>query len=603
MKRLALLWLVPAVCVVAQSVDFSNSARVGELIRAGNMYLSLEDAIALALENNLDIELQRYALKVTRTELGRTAGGGVTRGVLFTVAEAPAGVGGPLSSLLTTPAVLGRATANSSVAANAVALSVLNGTTTNYSVQGTVAQSLGPALPSFDPSVTGQLAFSHQTAPQTAFSNVGANTLISNIANANAGVQQSFFTGGTAGLSFINNRQSLNSIKTDYNPFTGSSLGFTVTQPLLRGFGPALNRRFIRIAANEQRISSLIFRQQLMATVYGVVRLYTDLAALYEDEKVKAETLRLAEKLYGDVKAQVEEGTLAPVELTRASAQISSTRQDLINASGLREEQEAILKNVITRQGHEDAAVRAARIVPTGTLAVPETEEVRPVQDVMADAISNRPDLAQAGVQIENARIGLVGARNLTLPQVDIVGTVQNNGAAGAANPYGPLNNGTFLNGYGGLLDQIFTRKYPAYGIGLNVTLPIRNRVAEADLARDELQVKQSEIRLRQLQNQARLEVQDALIAMKRARAAYDAAVQSRLLEEQSLEAERAKFEAGASTSFFVIQYASLLAQARSTEVVARSSYMKARAALDRATGSILDRHNVSFDAAVKGRP
>lgn len=601
MRRLALIALVAAP-LLAQSVDFSNSARVHDLIRAGNMYLSLSDAIALTLENNLDIELQRYALRVSRTELLRTAGGGVTRGVLFTVAEAPAGVGGPLSSLLTTPAVLGRATANSSVAANAVALNVLNGSTTNYSVQGAVAQSLGPAVPVFDPAVTGQLNWSHQTTPQTAFGTVGANALVSNGVIANTGLQRGFASGGSAGLVFNNNRQSINSIKTDYNPYTGSALGFTATQPLMRGFGPALNRRFIRIASNEQRISSLIFRQQLIATVYGVVRLYTDLVALYEDEKVKVETLRLAEKLHSDIKAQVEEGTVAPIELTRASAQITSTRQDLANASGLREEQEAILKNVITRQGHEDPEVRAVRIIPTGTLEIPEKDEVRPVQDLMAEAIANRPDLAQAGVQIENSRIGLIGAQNLTKPQVDIVGTMLNNGAAGMANPFGPLSNGTFLNGYGGLLDQIFTRKYPTYGIGLQVTLPLKNRVAEADLARDELQVKQSEIRLRQLQNQARLEVQDALIAMTRARAAYDAAVQSRVLLEQSLEAEQAKFEAGASTSFFVIQYASLLAQAKSTEVVAKSSWVKAMAALDRATGGILDRNNVSMDAAIKGR-
>lgn len=601
MRRLALIALVAAP-LLAQSVDFSNSARVHDLIRAGNMYLSLSDAIALTLENNLDIELQRYALRVSRTELLRTAGGGVTRGVLFTVAEAPAGVGGPLSSLLTTPAVLGRATANSSVAANAVALNVLNGSTTNYSVQGAVAQSLGPAVPVFDPAVTGQLNWSHQTTPQTAFGTVGANALVSNGVIANTGLQRGFASGGSAGLAFNNNRQSINSIKTDYNPYTGSALGFTATQPLMRGFGPALNRRFIRIASNEQRISGLIFRQQLIATVYGVVRLYTDLVALYEDEKVKVETLRLAEKLHSDIKAQVEEGTVAPIELTRASAQITSTRQDLANASGLREEQEAILKNVITRQGHEDPEVRAVRIIPTGTLEIPEKDEVRPVQDLMAEAIASRPDLAQAGVQIENSRIGLIGAQNLTKPQVDIVGTMLNNGAAGMANPFGPLNNGTFLNGYGGLLDQIFTRKYPTYGIGLQVTLPLKNRVAEADLARDELQVKQSEIRLRQLQNQARLEVQDALIAMTRARAAYDAAVQSRVLLEQSLEAEQAKFEAGASTSFFVIQYASLLAQAKSTEVVAKSSWVKAMAALDRATGGILDRNNVSLDAAIKGR-
>jgi outer membrane protein len=605
-RRLAGLGLVAALAVAAQTgtpnVDFTNSPRVNELIRAGNLYLSLADAVALAIENNLDIELQRYALRVTGTETLRTAGGGATRGVLFTVSEAPAGVGGPLSSLLTTPAVLGRATANSSVSANALALNVLGASTTNLSIQGTVAQSLGPAVPVYDPVATGVLNWTHQTTPQTNLTSTGTNSLVTNTTLANAGIQQGFATGASASLAFNNNRQWLNSLRSGYNPFTGSNFGFNATQPLMRGFGAAVNRRFIRIAANEQRISSLVFRQQLIATVYGVVRLYTDLVALCEDEKVKQETAKLAEKLYGDVQAQVDEGTLAPVELTRANAQVFSTRQDLINASGLREEQEAILKNVLTRRGHEDPAVHSARIVPTGTLAIPEQDETRPVQDVMAEALAGRPDLAQAGLQIENSRIGLAGARNATKPQLDVVGIMQNTGLGGAVNPLGPGTDGAYIGGYGSALEQILARRYPTYGIGLQLSLPVRNRVAEADLARDELQVKQSEIRLRQLQNQARLEIEDALIAMRRARSSYEAAVQSRVLQEQSLAAEQAKFEAGASTSFFVIQYASLLAQARSTEVVARSSYVKARTALERATGTILERNRISFDGAVKGR-
>jgi outer membrane protein len=208
----------------------------------------------------------------------------------------------------------------------------------------------------------------------------------------------------------------------------------------------------------------------------------------------------------------------------------------------------------------------------------------------------------QARLQIENSQIGLMGARSLTKPQLDLVGVMQNNGLAGQANPFAAAQDPGFLGGYGGVLDQIFSRKYPTYGVGVQMTLPIHNRVAEADLVRDELQGKQSEIRLRQLQNQARLEVEDALIAMRRARASYEAAVQARGLQQESLDAEQAKFEVGASTSFFVIQYESLLAQARSTEVAARSSYVKSRAALDRATGTILDEHQISLDAAIKGR-
>ena len=583
-------------------VSYENSERVHTLIRAGNLYLSLQDALALAIENNLDIELQRFSFPIADMDLLRAKGGGITRGLNYTLAEVPVGVGGPLSPVVTNPATSGRATAGSSVATNALELGVLGEPQDNLSMQGTILQSNGTPVPIFDPSIVGQLNWTHQTTPETNVVTTGTNSLVTNTTLANAGVQQGFATGAQVGLNFNNSRESLNSLRSGYNPFTGSSLGLTATQPLLRGFGSSLNRRFIRIAANQQKITSLLFRQQLIATVYGVIRLYTDFVALSEDEKVKLETVTLAEKLLSDTKAQVDEGTLAQVELTRSNAQVFSTRQDLINARGLREEQEAILKNVLTRTGNGDPEVRAARIIPTDVLAIPEKDDIRPMQDLIAGALADRPDLGQARLQIDNSRIGLAGARNATLPEVDLVGVMQNNGLAGTVNPLIANPDLTYSGGYGSAAGQVLARNYPTYGIGVQVTLPIHNRIAEADLARDELQVKQSEIRLRQFENQARLEVEDALIAMRRARSSYEAAAQARALQQESLEAEQAKFAVGASTSFFVIQYESLLSQAKSTEVAAMSSYVKARAALQRATGSILDENHISFDAAVKGR-
>ena len=584
------------------AVRYDNSPRVHELIRAGNLYLSLADALALTIENNLDIELQRYLLPQGDAELLRAQGGGLNRGLNFTLAEVATGTGGPLSPVLTTAAAAGRATAGSSVATSALGLNVLGEPQVNDSIQGTIPQSTGTAIPSYDPAVTGQLNWTHQTTPQTSIANYGTSALVTGTTLYNAGIQQGFASGAQVGLNFSNSRTSLNSQRTGYNPYTASTLGFTATQPLLRGYGASLNRRFIRIAGNEQKITSLLFQQQLILTVYGVIRLYTDLVALVEDEKVKQETVTLAEKLLSDVRAQVEEGTLAQVEMTRANAQVFSTRQDLINAGGLREEQEAIFKNVITRRGNEDPEVAGARIIPTDTLSIPATDEIRPMQDLIADALAHRPDLDQARLQIANYQIGLQGTRNATRPQLDLVGVMQNNGLAGQASPYTIYQDPGFVGGYGSVLDQILTRKYPTYGVGLQMTLPLRNRVAEADLARDEWQVKQSEIRLRQLQNQARLEVEDALIAMRRARASYEAAAEARRLQDESLSAEQAKFEVGASTSFFVIQYESLLAQARSTEVAARSSYVKAKAALQRAMGTILDENHISVEAAIQGR-
>ena len=582
-------------------VNFGNSARVHDLIRAGNMYLSLSDALALAIENNLDIELQRYGLPAADADLLRARGGGTVRGLNFTLAEAPVGVGGPLSPVVTNPATT-QGTPGTAVASNALELGVLGEPQDNYSMQGSIGQSNGTPVPILDPALVGQVNWMHSSTPQSNYNVYLTNALVSNITTANFGVVQGFSSGAQVGLNFNNDHDAFNALNSTYSPFSASSLGLSVTQPLLRGYGPSLNRRFIRIAANERRISSLLFRQQVILTVYGVIRLYTDYVALSEDVKVKEEAAALAAKLFEDIKAQVDEGTLAQVEMTRANAQVYSTRQDLINARGLLAEQEAILKNQLTRTGNADPEVQSAHIIPTDTLTIPDQDQVQPMQDLINEALENRPDLGQARLQIDNSRIGLSGSRNATLPEVDLVGVMQNNGLGGSPTSLLPNGNTTFVGGYGSAVDQVFSRNYPTYGVGVQVTLPIHNRIAEGDLARDEIQVKQSEIRLRQLQNQARLEVEDALIAMRRARAAHEAAVEARRLQQESLEAEQAKFEVGASTSFFVIQYESLLAQAKSTEVAALSSWVKARAALQRAMGTILDENHITFDSALKGR-
>ena len=581
------------------AVDLSSSARVHQLLRSGNIYLSLSDAIALAIENNLDIELERYTPLSANEELLRAKGGGTLRGLIYTMAETPTGVGGPASPLVTAAASSNFSTG--AVPSNPSELGVLAEPQDNLSMLGTIAQSTGPVIPLFDSALGAQINSTHQTTPEVQ-NNFGTPGLQTNITNANFGYVQGFGPGTQLNVSFNNTRETLNSVQTAFSPFTSSSFGFTVTQPLMRGFGLSVNRRFIRIARNEQKIADLLMRQQLIATVYGVTRLYTDLVALYEDVKVKEGTLASAEQLYSDTKARVDEGTQAPIELTRANAQVFSLRQDLINSRGLLEEQEAIVKNVITRRTSNDVELLSAGVIPTDTIDVPATDNVGPIQDLVAEAFANRPDLQQAAVQVNDAQISLEGSRNGLRPQVDLVGTAQNSGLAGEPNPIGSNPNAAFLGGYGSALEQIAAHNYPSYGVGLNVTLPLRNRIAQADMARDEIVERQSEIRAEQLRKQAQLEVEDALVAMRRARTSYEAALQTQSLQKESLDAEQAKFDVGASTSFFIIQYQSLLSQAASTVVVAKSAYLKARAALERATGTILEDNHVEVGAAARGR-
>jgi outer membrane protein TolC len=581
-------------------VDFSNTPRIRQLLRAGNIYLSLSDAISLALENNLDIELQRYDRNMADSELLRAKGGGLLRGLIYTLAEAPVGVGGPASPLVTSAAAL--SIPGGSVPTNPSELGVLAEPLDNLLVQETSPVSNGSPIPLFDPSLVYQLNWNHQTTPQTNPVVIGANALVTNTTLFNGGYVQGFGPGTQLNVAYNNTRETVNASNTAYSPFTSSNFGFTVTQPLLRGFGLAVNRRFIRIAKNEKKIADLLLQQQLIATVFGVVRLYTDLVALYEDVKVEEETLASAEKLYSDTKARVDEGTQAPIELTRANAQVFGIRQDVINARGLLEEQEAIVKNVITRRSSADVDILNARIVPTDSIDVPEKDDVRPIQDLLAQAFATRPDLRQAGIQVDNSQISLEGSRNNLLPEIDLVGVAQNSALAGQLNPLSSRVDPAFVGGYGSALEQLAARKYPSYGIGLNFNLPLRNRIAQADLARDEIQTRRTEIRLEQLRKQAQLEVEDALVAMRRARSSYEAALQSQALQQESLEAEQAKFDVGASTSFFIVQYQSYLAQARSTVVVAKSAYLKARAALERAVGSILEDNHVILSDAVRGR-
>ena len=406
-------------------------------------------------------------------------------------------------------------------------------------------------------------------------------------------------------MTFDNSRFNTNASRYTYNPAYSGSLGLTVTQPLLRGFGTALNRRFIRIARQSERIAGLVFRQQVIDTIAGVARLYTDLVSLNEDVKVKQESLRLAERLYQDNKNKVDEGTLAPIEVTRAQAQVATSRQALITAEGLVRQQELVVKTAITRTGLANPTIRESHIVVIDSVTVPDRDLAEPIQDLFSEALRNRPDLNQAGIQLENAQISLTGSLNALRPELDVVATLQNSSLSGDLNPLAsPFAPGSLMavGGYGKSLEQILFRNYPTYGIGLQLTLPLRNRVAQADATRDELQLRQVEVRRRQLEDQIRLEVADAQVAMQQARAAYEAAVQTRILQEQSVKVEQQKFDVGVSTNYLVIQFQSFLAQARSTEVAAKGAYAKARIALERALGRTLEVNHVSLSEAYRGR-
>jgi outer membrane protein len=576
------------------AAKFQDTARLKSLMREGRLYLSLDDAISLAIENNLDVAVERYLPVFAKADLLRTESGATLRGLQLTVREGPPGVGGTSGPVLTS----GIDNTNSQTDVN-LALGQITGI-------GSAPLSPGSPIPSFDPNVFGRYGWIHNTTPQVNEGNLGTPSLVTGTTVFNTGFVQGFSTGTQLAVTFDNTRQSLNAPNADYNPFTAGSLGLTVTQPLLQGFGIATNKRFIRIALNNEKIADLTFRQQLVATVSAVMRLYYDLVSVNQDVEVKQQTLKSAETLLENNQIQVDVGTLAPIEVVRAQAEVARSRQALTNSESLVLQQEVILKNFLSRRGTEDPEIRSARVVATDRIHIPDKEAPQELEELVQQAFKNRPDYLQAVFQLDNARIALKGSRNALLPQLDLVGTVANNGLAGEINPLELAGSfppdQAFLGGYGTLLSQIFRRNYPDYGVFLQLNIPLRNREARADMMRDTAQLNQSELRLAQLKHQVQTEVEAALIALQRARAGYDAARQSRVLQEDALQAEQEKYNVGATTSFFVIQYQRDLAQARSDEVLAESLYAKAQTALERAIGMTLARHNVEFDEAYKGQ-
>jgi outer membrane protein TolC len=476
---------------------------------------------------------------------------------------------------------------------------------------------------SYDPAVTGNLNFGHTTAPQSNTTVTGTPALVTANRTANFGFSQAFATGGSVALAYNNIVQEQNSFRNTINPTTTSALDLQITQPLLQGFGLALNNRTIRIAKNNLKAADQVFKQQLINAVANVVQVYWNLVASNQNVDVKKRALDVSQKLYDDNKKQVEIGTLAPIEIVRAEAQVAADQQALVAAQSAVLQQETVLKSALSRNGLASPTIADVRVVPTDPIRIPEVEAVEPVQDLVSRALDNRPDLAQSRIQIENSQIALKGTRNAMLPTLNAVGDVRSNALIGSQNtilgpcsstnlancvvtPNGlvgapPVADPFFLGGYGGILGQLFGRNFPTYSIGLNLNVPLRNRAAQANVATATLNLRQNELQTQRQINQIRVDVQNALIAVQQARAQYQAAVKQRVLSEQTLDADQKKLALGATTVFQVIQDQRDLATAAGNEVTAEAAYAAARVQIDVATGATLQNNNVEFEEAKSG--
>ena len=581
-------------------VPGGDAVRLGSLIRDGKLYLSLRDAVTLAIENNLDVEVSRYNLLIADTELLRAQGGGNLRGLDYTIGQSAPGVGALTSPLLITATNATGAPTSAQVTDLSQVTQTGNTVQQNLSSNGTSAYAFGPAIPVFDPTIVaeaGYLRRSNQTSlisatdsgtsgsgtagGTTGSGGTGTTTPAPPLDYVSAGIdyQQGFSFGGQLEAFVSNAPQVLYSATSQYDPFHAPSASFTFTQPLLRGRGREVNLRFVRIASLDRQVSRLLFLQQVLETIYGTSRLYYDLVSLGENIGVKEEALAAAQRLYEDDRNQVSEGTLAPIELTRAQALLSSTRLDLIQARGEYRQQEVILREQLLRNSAEPAA-KFASILPTDRIEVPSASPHFDVAALTADAIGTRPDLAQAALQVQANEIAARGSGNGTRPLINLYANVQTRGTSLV--PYQTLGStGSGVVQVPAALTQGGLRLSTIYQGGIQLNLPLRNRIAQADAVRDALQLRQSQGRSLKLENDIRQQVENSTIALENAHQAYGAAVESRNYQQQLLQAEIDKFSVGASTNFQIVQDEAYLAQARSTEVAARSDYMKAQMSLD----------------------
>lgn len=544
---------------------------------AGEIPLSLDQAIALALAHNLDVELHRQARRLADTDLTRVQAGLPPRGLNLSVREGPRSIGGASDFLLPSAGF---------------------GAETSLGIPSSLSGA-GSLPPSQDAVLTAGVRRTDLSQPQVNSFAAGAAELATQATTANVGLSKGFLTGGYVGVALESIRTITNNRRYDLNPFTASGLSITFTQPLLRGFGPAVNQRFVRVARNNREVSDLVFRQQVVTTVSGVVRLYWDLASFREEAGVRQQALARSERLLADTEVHAEVGTRAAIDVVRARAEVAKTRRDVIVAEGQVRQQEALLRDYLSGEPIGGLGTASSPLVPSDPLPADTAGPLPSAAALIEHALRTRPDVMQARLQVENSRVLLGASRNARLPAVDAVATVRTNGLAGTLNPLtlpgaaphtaDPL----FLGGYGAALEQLGRGRYTDYVVGLQVTVPLQNRAASADYARDLVAVRQQEIRLQQIEKQVGLEIANALIALDQARASVEMAAEERAFQEQALAAEMERLDVGASTMFFVIQYQRDLAAARSAEVSALAAWAKARGGLDRASGQLLANHRV----------
>lgn len=593
--------------------DLSNSPRVEDLMHDGKLYLSLNDAIALSLENNLDIAIARYNLNIADTDVLRARAGASILGT-------------PSGTVLNTPGGgVGGIGANSGAASGGTSLGAGGiGAGTNGLVSSTLG--VGPTIGPFDPVLTGTLQDDHLSQTATSiFQGVLPDTsLVQNTGTVDLSYNQAFHWGMNLSVGFNNQRQTTNSFFSSVSPALNSNFRATVTQPILQGMGFAANTRFIRIAKNNREISDVAFRLQIIDSVDQIENIYWDLVYAYENARVQNESLAFAQKTLSDTKKQVEIGSLAPIETVRAQSTVAQDQQLVTAAQTNLQLEQLLMKNALTRT-LKDPALATAEVIPSSTMDIPAQESVVPTEDLINDALRHRAELVESRIDLNSRDLSNRAVRSALLPTLNLFAYYGGAGVGGNQNPAnecstpetelqkafgcaapGPLSASNPepvfpTTPIGPTLNQLINSTNPDKGIGLTLNIPIRNRAAQAVQIRSELEFRQAQMRMQQIENQVGIEVRNAQYSVQQNRASVDSAKAALDLARESLDAEQKKYQFGTSTTTLVLQYQSQLATAESTLVNATVAYEKSRVELARATGTLLDDDHISIDDAVRG--
>lgn len=566
-------------------VILSNSNRINSLIRAGKLYLTLQDAIALAIENNLDLQVDRYGPLTAEWNLQRQQAGGPLRGVTS---------GGTAVNQVTG----GQGVAGAQQSAG---LSSNNGNNNNSSTNGTISQ-VGPITPNLDPVFQNSSIWSHQTIPQSNTVLSQTTALIDIKHSFQSFVQQGLITGGYFQVA-ANESYLHENARTDVlNPSVAPVAQLSITQNFLNSFGRRVNSRFIHVAEKQVTAASITFRSQLQDLVANVVNTYWDLVSDNEDLKAKQRALDFAQHFYEDTKHEVDLGAVAGVDIYRAEAEVSTRKQDFQISQNTVQQQENALKSLLSRTGLADPMLDAASVVCLDRIDVAESDELPPLRTLLATALAKRPDVQLDKVNDEEQAISALGTANGILPTLRGSASTTNRAVAGSVNPTSRFPaNPAQVGGLGNALGQIFRHDYTSRTGTLLFQGSIGNHTAQADYGIDQLQLRQGDVSERAHRNQLVVDISNDMIAVRQTSLRYRNAVNTRKLNQELLDKEQQKFALGGSTIDNVINQQRTLVLSESTEVQALSGYVHARVALQEVTGETLEANHVSVDDALRG--